>query len=99
MQSLHSAEASDVPYYAPGTLCRLCGCEWRSRARQALQRPSLGFTSLIQTRGAGDKSNHVATIHLAQMLYIWPLFAFFSAPLFLSLAAQVISYASRILFP
>ncbi|WYZ45881.1 hypothetical protein EsH8_IX_000106 [Colletotrichum jinshuiense] len=31
----------------------------------------------------GDKSNHVATIHLAQMLYIWPLFAFFSFPLFL----------------
>ncbi|ORY58131.1 DIE2/ALG10 family-domain-containing protein [Pseudomassariella vexata] len=30
----------------------------------------------------GDKSNHVATIHLAQMLYIWPLFAFFSFPLF-----------------
>ncbi|KAL7627270.1 glucosyltransferase [Parahypoxylon ruwenzoriense] len=30
----------------------------------------------------GDKSNHVATLHLAQMLYIWPLFAFFSAPLF-----------------
>ncbi|KAK1755540.1 glycosyltransferase [Echria macrotheca] len=29
----------------------------------------------------GDKSNHVATIHLAQMLYIWPFFAFFSAPL------------------
>ncbi|KAB5572330.1 DIE2/ALG10 family-domain-containing protein [Coniochaeta sp. 2T2.1] len=29
----------------------------------------------------GDKSNHVATIHLAQMLYLWPLFAFFSAPL------------------
>ncbi|KAI1410296.1 glycosyltransferase family 59 protein [Hypoxylon sp. FL1857] len=31
----------------------------------------------------GDKSNHVATLHLAQMLYIWPLFAFFSAPLFI----------------
>ncbi|TRX88217.1 hypothetical protein FHL15_010906 [Xylaria flabelliformis] len=31
----------------------------------------------------GDKSNHVATIHLAQMLYIWPFFAFFSAPLFI----------------
>ncbi len=29
----------------------------------------------------GDKSNHVATIHLAQMLYIWPFFAFFSLPL------------------
>ncbi|KAI6351584.1 glucosyltransferase [Pyricularia grisea] len=31
----------------------------------------------------GDKSNHVATLHLAQMLYIWPLIAFFSAPLML----------------
>lgn len=30
---------------------------------------------------SGDKSNHVATIHLAQMLYIWPLVAFFSIPL------------------
>lgn len=30
---------------------------------------------------AGDKSNHVATIHLPQMLYIWPFFAFFSFPL------------------
>ncbi|KAK7741763.1 glucosyltransferase [Cytospora paraplurivora] len=29
----------------------------------------------------GDKSNHIATIHLPQMLYIWPLFTFFSAPL------------------
>ncbi|CAI4210937.1 unnamed protein product [Parascedosporium putredinis] len=29
-----------------------------------------------------DKSNHVATVHLAQMLYIWPLVAFFSTPLF-----------------
>ena len=33
------------------------------------------------------------------MLYIWPLFAFFSAPLLLSFVAQVISHASRILFP
>ncbi|TGJ82814.1 hypothetical protein E0Z10_g5983 [Xylaria hypoxylon] len=31
----------------------------------------------------GDKSNHVATLHLAQLLYIWPFFAFFSAPLFI----------------
>ncbi|KAH9908386.1 glycosyltransferase family 59 protein [Xylariomycetidae sp. FL2044] len=31
----------------------------------------------------GDKSNHVATLHLAQLLYIWPLFSFFSAPLFI----------------
>ncbi|KAK1996287.1 DIE2/ALG10 family protein [Colletotrichum falcatum] len=38
----------------------------------------------------GDKSNHVATLHLAQMLYIWPLFAFFSFPLFLPSAIGVL---------
>ncbi|SPN99914.1 related to alpha-1,2 glucosyltransferase, potassium channel regulator [Cephalotrichum gorgonifer] len=37
----------------------------------------------------GDKSNHVATIHLPQMLYIWPFFAFFSAPLLLPAAVSV----------
>lgn len=31
----------------------------------------------------GDKSNHVATLHLPQILYIWPLIAFFSLPLLL----------------
>ncbi|OIW31846.1 hypothetical protein CONLIGDRAFT_242577 [Coniochaeta ligniaria NRRL 30616] len=42
------------------------------------------FTGFVAWNGGvvlGDKSNHVATIHLAQMLYLWPLFAFFSAPL------------------
>lgn len=29
----------------------------------------------------GDKENHIAGIHLAQMLYIWPYFIFFSWPL------------------
>lgn len=29
----------------------------------------------------GDKENHVASIHLSQMLYIWPYFTFFSFPL------------------
>lgn len=32
-------------------------------------------------RCAGDKDNHVASIHLAQMLYIWPYFVFFSFPM------------------
>ncbi|KAJ9663951.1 glucosyltransferase [Coniosporium apollinis] len=31
----------------------------------------------------GDKSNHVATIHLPQMLYLWPYITFFSFPLLL----------------
>lgn len=30
---------------------------------------------------AGDKSNHVATLHLPQLLYIWPYICFFSFPL------------------
>lgn len=29
----------------------------------------------------GDKSNHVATLHLAQLLYLWPYITFFSMPL------------------
>ncbi|KAJ8062063.1 hypothetical protein OCU04_009843 [Sclerotinia nivalis] len=31
----------------------------------------------------GDKSNHVATIHLPQLLYLWPFITFFSFPLLL----------------
>ena len=38
----------------------------------------------------GDKSNHVATLHLAQMLYLWPLVAFFSVPLFLPPAERAL---------
>ncbi|UKZ66260.1 uncharacterized protein TrAtP1_007434 [Trichoderma atroviride] len=34
----------------------------------------------------GDKSNHVATIHAPQMLYIWAFFGFFSLPLFVPYA-------------
>ncbi|KXJ88317.1 DIE2/ALG10 family-domain-containing protein [Microdochium bolleyi] len=41
----------------------------------------------------GDKSNHVATLHLAQMLYIWPLLVFFSAPLFILPVVQLIRHA------
>ncbi|KAF3767200.1 family 59 glycosyltransferase [Cryphonectria parasitica EP155] len=41
----------------------------------------VGFVAWNGSVVLGDKTNHVATIHLAQMLYIWPLFAFFSAPL------------------
>ncbi|KAK2599963.1 glucosyltransferase [Conoideocrella luteorostrata] len=41
----------------------------------------------------GDKSNHIATIHLAQLLYIWPFFAFFSLPL---LTPYAISFLSMV---
>ncbi|EKG21481.1 Glycosyltransferase ALG10 [Macrophomina phaseolina MS6] len=36
----------------------------------------------------GDKSNHVATIHTPQMLYLWPYITFFSFPI---LAPSIIS--------
>ncbi|OLN98044.1 Dol-P-Glc:Glc(2)Man(9)GlcNAc(2)-PP-Dol alpha-1,2-glucosyltransferase [Colletotrichum chlorophyti] len=49
------------------------------------------FAGFVAWNG-GDKSNHVATIHLAQMLYIWPLFAFFSFPLFLPSVIGVLRY-------
>ncbi|KIW19874.1 hypothetical protein PV08_00449 [Exophiala spinifera] len=31
----------------------------------------------------GDKDNHIATVHLPQMLYIWPFIVFFSWPVLL----------------
>jgi alpha-1,2-glucosyltransferase len=36
----------------------------------------------------GDKSNHVATIHTPQMLYIWPYILFFSFPVVLPIAIR-----------
>ncbi|TLD24311.1 hypothetical protein PspLS_06614 [Pyricularia sp. CBS 133598] len=45
----------------------------------------------------GDKSNHIATLHLAQMLYIWPLIAFFSAPLMLSCLASTALHLQKLL--
>ncbi|KAG4432984.1 hypothetical protein IFR05_011528 [Cadophora sp. M221] len=42
----------------------------------------------------GDKANHVATIHLPQMLYIWPFIAFFSAPL---IAPVGVTFLQRLL--
>ncbi|MCJ1389980.1 glucosyltransferase [Xylographa bjoerkii] len=44
----------------------------------------VGFGGFVLWNGGvvlGDKENHVASIHLTQMLYIWPYFAFFSFPL------------------
>lgn len=43
----------------------------------------LGFAAFILWNGGvvlGDKSNHVASLHLPQMLYLWVYFAFFSFP-------------------
>ncbi|KAF4451787.1 alpha-1,2 glucosyltransferase ALG10 [Fusarium austroafricanum] len=45
----------------------------------------------------GDKSNHVATIHLPQMLYIWPFFAFFSLPLLIPYGFPLVNMILRML--
>jgi alpha-1,2-glucosyltransferase len=45
---------------------------------------------------AGDKDNHVASLHLSQMLYIWPFIAFFSWPLLLPQVFEINSLRSRI---
>ncbi|OAP59964.1 hypothetical protein AYL99_04966 [Fonsecaea erecta] len=37
----------------------------------------------------GDRDNHIATIHLAQMLYIWPAIVFFSWPVLLPLFSDL----------
>ncbi|KAF2461700.1 DIE2/ALG10 family-domain-containing protein [Lineolata rhizophorae] len=44
----------------------------------------------------GDKSNHVATIHLPQMLYLWPYILFFSFPLCIG---PIFSIVAQLPFP
>ncbi|KAG5933818.1 hypothetical protein E4U53_000857 [Claviceps sorghi] len=59
----------------------------------------VAFVGFVAWNGGvvlGDKSNHVATIHLAQMLYIWPFLAFFSLPLLLPCAVPLLNTAMRL---
>lgn len=56
------------------------------------------FGSFVAWNGGvvlGDKSNHVATVHFAQMLYIWAFFGFFSLPLLVSYAVPAVDLATR----
>jgi alpha-1,2-glucosyltransferase len=49
------------------------------------------FTTFIFYNGSvvlGDKSNHTATLHFPQLLYLWPYILFFSWPLLLSSLIQ-----------
>ncbi|KAI7603002.1 hypothetical protein KC346_g12093, partial [Hortaea werneckii] len=43
-----------------------------------------GFAGFVLWNGSvvlGDKGNHTATLHLPQLLYLWPFMTFFSLPL------------------
>ncbi|KIY00581.1 uncharacterized protein Z520_03244 [Fonsecaea multimorphosa CBS 102226] len=44
----------------------------------------------------GDRDNHIATIHLAQMLYIWPAIVFFSWPVLLPLFSNLRGLRQRL---
>ncbi|TWU71054.1 glucosyltransferase [Metarhizium rileyi] len=60
------------------------------------------FASFVAWNGGvvlGDKSNHIATLHLAQLLYIWPFFAFFSAPLLLPYVIPILNMAKSMFHP
>ncbi|KAH7094651.1 DIE2/ALG10 family-domain-containing protein [Paraphoma chrysanthemicola] len=50
-----------------------------------------GFVAWNGTVVLGDKSAHTATIHLPQMLYLWPYITFFSAPLLVGPAFATIA--------
>ncbi|KAF4339438.1 alpha-1 2 glucosyltransferase ALG10 [Fusarium beomiforme] len=56
-----------------------------------------GFVAWNSGVVLGDKSNHVATIHLPQILYIWPFFAFFSLPLLIPYSLPVVNMLLRVL--
>ncbi|CZR62578.1 related to alpha-1,2 glucosyltransferase/transcriptional activator [Phialocephala subalpina] len=58
------------------------------------------FSAFVVWNGGvvlGDKENHVATIHLPQMLYIWPLVAFFSLPLIIPVAFAFLQSLTKLL--
>jgi alpha-1,2-glucosyltransferase len=47
------------------------------------------FVRLNSLTLIGDKLNHIASLHLPQMLYIWPCMVFFSWPVLLPTAARM----------
>ena len=51
------------------------------------------------TQGPGDKSNHVATIHLPQLLYLSAFTAFFSLPLLIPSIISLLQLLLSPLFP
>ncbi|KAK4938000.1 glucosyltransferase [Elasticomyces elasticus] len=59
----------------------------------------ISFAAFVLWNGGvvlGDKDNHIATIHLPQMLYIWPFVVFFSWPVLLPQLAQLSSFRRRL---
>jgi alpha-1,2-glucosyltransferase len=53
--------------------------------------PTQDSNHIILTGVIGDKENHIASIHIPQMLYIWPYFVFFSWPIIVPHIVQTLS--------
>ncbi|KAL1862797.1 glucosyltransferase [Diaporthe australafricana] len=85
--ALDQASLDDVFYCALGIAIAVVSNPLRVMKQVWAHVAVMGiFVAFVLWNGSvvlGDKTNHVATVHLPQMLYIWPLFAFFSAPLLL----------------
>lgn len=59
----------------------------------------LTFAAFVVWNGGvvlGDKDNHIATIHLPQMLYIWPFIVFFSWPVLLPQLSHLSAFRRRL---
>ncbi|KAJ4347563.1 glucosyltransferase [Ascochyta clinopodiicola] len=50
-----------------------------------------GFVAWNGSVVLGDKSAHTATIHIPQMLYIWPYIALFSAPILIGPLCRIVA--------
>lgn len=96
LQPHESCKADLASHYRLDYIRCLCGVEWRCGPRFVSH-----FLTCFSTYPThpGDKLNHVATIHLAQMLYLWPLFAFFSLPLILPRALSMVTTAVTLAMP
>ncbi|KAJ9636002.1 glucosyltransferase [Knufia peltigerae] len=58
----------------------------------------LGFAAFVIWNGGvvlGDKDNHMATVHLPQMLYVWPFIVFFSWPVLLPQLCNLTQFRRR----
>jgi alpha-1,2-glucosyltransferase len=72
-------------------LWRFRTLEWWRCSRSAISVPLATIANL-----SGDKDNHVASLHLSQMLYIWPFIIFFSWPLLLPQILDTKTLRSRL---
>ncbi|KAH8590491.1 DIE2/ALG10 family-domain-containing protein [Bisporella sp. PMI_857] len=61
----------------------------------------ISFAAFVFWNGGvvlGDKTAHVATLHLPQLLYLWPFMVFFSLPLIIPTAVSLFRSAALLIY-